>query len=145
MCGEEPDKFDMVAIYPCNAPTIVANQDWWDKDVYQHFPGSGPNITFGYVVNQVYVDDQPAWFAYTCGSPDDKCQVNRPASQWPSSGSVTIDPTVPAYWPFRFGDRTLDPGCYKVLMNREVYNISPPPYPTICLEWAEASNFSVPT
>jgi hypothetical protein len=60
-----------------------------------------------------------------------------------------IDPRVPgAEWAFgevgngREG-RTLEPGCYKVLMNREMDYISPPPYPTICNDWNQAIEFEV--
>ena len=84
------------------------------------------------------------WFTYTCGPPaDGGCQTDQTMA-WPESGSFTIDPSVSgADWAFP-GGRSLAPGCYKVLMNREVYVISPPPYPTICAEWGQAIEFQVP-
>lgn len=90
------------------------------------------------------VNEQYIWFSYTCGGPiDGGCQTDRNYT-WPSSGTLVIDPSVQgADWAFP-GGRNLTAGCYKVLLNREMKFISPPPYPTICAPWGEALTFTVP-
>jgi len=148
MCDQEPLRYDWIGVYPCNAPTMVADQDWWDNTVCQQWSAACglPMEDFGFTEGEVYVDQLYIWFSRTCGSPlDGGCQTD-PTFVWPSSGTVTIDPSIPgADWAFAQGNRTLAPGCYKVLLNREINFISPPPFPTICGPWGEALEFQVPS
>lgn len=138
-CGAEPEPFDWIGIYPCDANTLVADEDWADSVFY-----SGDVFDIGYIEGEEYVNEPAIWFAYTCGSPGDKCQQNREI-EWPTENTVAIDPfTNPdeIKWALK-STTTLAPGCYKAHMNRETI-ISGPPYPTICKEWAEANEFIVP-
>jgi len=148
MCGAQPQESDFVAIYPCDAPTMTADKAWNETvaDYMGNYMGGVGAFDIGYVENQVYVNQNPVWYGYTCGSPGDKCQQD-PNIEWPTSGTVIFDPAVAkavagTHWAFP-GGKSLNPGCYKVLLNRDT-EISPPPYPTICAEWAEASEFTVP-
>ena len=146
LCGSTgPTRYDWVAIYPCDSQNMTADQAWWESEVCrQHQEACGGNFSFGYKENQMYVNGDPVWWSYTCSSPlDGGCQTNS-SYIWPERGSVTIDPTVAgADWAFD-GGRVLAPGCYKVLLNREIDIISPPPYPTICGGWDVAPSFIVP-
>ena len=58
---------------------------------------------------------------------------------------MVLDPTKEGtVWAF-LGGRTLEPGCYKAVLQREMYFISPPPYPDICPQgWEGALEFTVP-
>jgi len=146
MCGQEPLSSDFIGIYPCDAATRVADRKWWATTVCKQFPRACGSFQFGYVEGQTYVAEDYTWFSYTCGSPQDGgCQTEE-GYKWPSSGSVTIDPKAPgAKWAFGQQGRELKKGqCYKVLLNREMYYISPPPYPTICDDWDSALSFTVP-
>lgn len=147
LCGAEVNTRDWIGIYPCDAPTIRLDQQWWTDVVCKQFREScttpfGPE--YGYIEGQTYVNQEAEWFAYTCGDPlDGGCQTDR-TLLWPEQGRVSIDPNVSgARWAFP-GGRSLEPGCYKVLMNRYNYIISPPPYATLCASWDEALTFTVP-
>jgi hypothetical protein len=136
--------YDFIGIYPCDSPTVLVNGTWWQNTVCRQFPAACDGIQFGYEDGQTYPYRQPFWWAYTCGPPQDGGCQTKTSVPFPSSGSFLIDPsTTGAQWAF-IGGRTLLPGCYKVLMNREVYNISPPPYPTFCRPWSQALEFTVP-
>ena len=150
MCGQEPVKSDWIGIYPCDADTFVADLDWWNNTVCQQWReacGRPFDEQYGYVEGEEYVDEPYLWFSRTCGSPEDGGCQTVPTFVWPSSGVVTIDPTIPgANWSFGFDNiRTLEPGCYKAVLQREIDFISPPPYPTICTPWGDALNFTVPS
>jgi len=54
MCNEEPLKSDFIAIYPCDADTFVANQDWWDNKVCQQFPAACGDFKYGYTEGETY-------------------------------------------------------------------------------------------
>lgn len=145
MCGQDPLKSDFVGIYPCDAVTRVADQVWWNDTVCRQFPAScAVPFDYGYEEGETYVNEPYVWFSWTCGSPEDGgCQTNK-TNQWPSSGSVTLDPNLPgANWAF-LGGRSLKPGCYKVILQREMKFISAPPYPSICGPWGDAIEFIVP-
>jgi hypothetical protein len=141
MCGEEPLKSDFIGIYPCDASTTTVTADHFCS----YAPATcGASFDLGYEEGEVYVNQNYLWFAFTCGSPAEYgCQRNH-TMEWPSSGTVTIDPNVAGInWAFRSG-RTLEPGCYKAVLNRDINVISPPPYPTICEPWGDALEFQVP-
>ena len=145
MCGSEPLESDFVGIYPCNETTKIADQDWWDNKVCRQFPAACGEFQFGYEEGKVYVGSLYKWFSWTCGSPlDGGCQTKN-TTVWPDSGTVVLDPTKEGtVWAF-LGGRTLEPGCYKAVLQREMYFISPPPYPDVCPEgWAGAMEFTVP-
>jgi len=151
MCGQEPLKSDFIAIYPCDTVTRIADVDWWNNTVCDQFPAScAVPFDYGYVEGQEYAAELYTWFSWTCGSPLEPfaggCQSDN-STEWPSSGSVVLDPskdgTNATDWAFLKG-RDLEPGCYKVLLNREMKFISPPPYPTICEPWGSALTFTVP-
>jgi hypothetical protein len=139
----------------CDAATVTATTDWWTNKIlpnpgYIGLPGV-PLEYYGYVENQVYVLDQQLWWSYTCGSPLTNCGQSE-ATAWPSMGTVLIDPATSPSWAF-WGhgdgnfDRVLEPGCYRVLLNRELKDaISPPPLPTICpgQPWEDAFTFNIP-
>ena len=135
-CGAEPNAFDWVGVYPCDAEVMTADADW-DEDVFYE------NVfEIGYNEGEVYVNQNPHWLAYTCGSPDDGCQRN-PLMQWPTSGTMVLDPANAFFAPWAFtGGDSIPPGCYKAHLNRETI-ISGPPYPTVCKTWAEANEFVV--
>ena len=123
------------------------DQQWWTDVVCRQFPEScttpfGPQ--YGYTEGEIYVSEEPVWFAYTCGPPaDGGCQTDRNLL-WPGEGRVSINPQV-AGARFAFpGGRALEPGCYKVVQNRYNFIISPPPYATVCNDWNEAATFTVP-
>jgi len=158
LCGAEPTQYDWIGIYPCNATTVTATQQWWADILvnygYIGLPGV-PMEYYGFEEGEVYVRDQPRWFTYTCSSPDgtsvEQCQTVG-TTTWPSSGAVTINSAVAPDWAF-WGDgdmsfdRQLKPGCYKALLNRELTDaLSPPPLPTICegQSWQNALTFQVP-
>ena len=146
MCNEEPIRYDWVGIYPCSARVMTADRAWWQRDVCPSVTLDScddAEFTFGYTEDQVYVDVEATWFGYLCGDAiDGGCQTD-PSWLWQDRGSLKIDPSVGGTdWAFA-GGRTLAPGCYKVLMNRDLTLISPPPYPTICGTWEEATEFWV--
>jgi len=145
MCDEPPLSSDFIGIYPADAETRYADETWWSDTVCRQFPGAcEPAFQFGYEEGMKYVWEGYTWFTWTCGAPEDGGCQTKATTTWPSRGSITIDPNVGgAGWAFP-GGRTLAPGNYKVLMNREMYYISPPPYPTICSSWDEAIEFTVP-
>ena len=155
LCGAQPARWDWIGIYKCDAATVTATEDWWTNRILPN-PGyigmqGVPLEYYGYVEDQVYVLDQQLWWSYTCGSPSTLCGKSN-STAWPSMGTVLIDPaTSPdfAFWGNGEGsfDRVLDPGCYKVLLNRELKDaISPPPLPTICpgQPWLDAFTFNIP-
>jgi len=145
MCGQQPLESDFIGIYPCGASTRVANQDWCNNTVCRQFPKScAEPFDYGYTEGETYVAELYTWFSWTCSSPQDGgCQTSD-TTQWPSSGSVTLDPTESGRnWAF-LGGRSLAPGCYKVILQREMEFISPPPFPSICGPWGQALNFTVP-
>ena len=148
-CEVEPVRYDFIGIYRCDAQTLVGSREWWDNLCSTQLAACG-DFKYGYVENQIYVQGNPIWWTYTCGTPGvSTCQQDLEYT-WPSRGTVTIDPNVAgAEWAFgEFGpgtreSRALEPGCYKVLMNREIDYISAPPYPTICADWGSAVEFQV--
>jgi len=129
MCGEEPLSSDFIGIYPCEADTLVADQTWWNGTVCRQFPAACGGFQFGYNEGEEYVNQIYTWFTYTCGPPEDGgCQTVDEATTWPSKGIIDIDPNNSgANWAYP-GGRTLEPGCYKVQLQREMYFISPPPF-----------------
>jgi len=153
MCEEEPMVADWVGIYRCGAATTIATEEWWNDQLES--PGYFGDLEvsmeyYGFVPGQEYVIDQQLWWSYTCSSPtngEEQCQQSN-STVWPAEGSVTVDPSVAPRWAFwgqAFGG-VLEPGCYKVLLNREVKDgISPPPLPTVCPEqpWQNAFQFEV--
>ena len=147
-CDVPPVRYDFIGVYPCDAPVMEITQEWWDSLCGRQRAACG-EIEYGYEEGQVYVNQMPLWWTYTCGSPGISTCQQDPNAEWPSSGTVIIDPNVAgAEWAFgEMGNlrnrRSLAPGCYKVLMNREMDFISPPPYPTICLDWGSALEFQV--
>ena len=140
MCGDIAERYDFIGIYPCDAPTMIADQEWSDK--VATWNGGVPGFEAGdYVPGNEYVFQNYLWIGYTCGSLDTECQSNQ--MEWPTAGTVVIDPALAGQYPWAFpGGATLAPGCYKAILNREV-TISPPPYPTICADWADAYEFTV--
>jgi len=156
MCGEPPLESDWIGIYPCDAETLVATQEWWDAILLNPGYIGEPGATmedYGFVPGTEYPLAQQAWWSYTCSSPGEgivPCQQLE-TTEWPSQGSVTIDPAMAPQWAF-WGDsmdKTLAPGCYKVLLNRNLprESISPPPIPMVCpgQAWQTANEFTVPS
>ena len=137
LCGAETEAFDWIGIYPCDSETLMADDDWDANVPYESV------FQVGYVQGEVYVNQDPVWFSYTCGSPGDNCQ-QQVGMVWPNSGFLELDPAQAsnAPWAFRGGGTSLAPGCYKALINHETV-ISGPPYPTVCQEWAQAPEFIV--
>ena len=139
LCGAETERYDWIGVYPCDAETVLAD-DAWDASVpYENV------FEVGYREGEVYVNQDPVWFGYTCGSPGDQCQQEEMSMPWPNSGELTLDPAtqaVAAPWAFPSGTTSLAPGCYKTVMHHETV-ISGPPYPTVCQEWVEAPEFYV--
>jgi hypothetical protein len=126
---------------------MIANATWWNNTCTAQLNSCDPELRFqlGYELGQEYVNVFPTMFSYTCGDPKDGGCQTVPNLEWPTRGTVTIDPNVPgAYWAYLYGNRDLAPGCYNVLMAREAV-ISAPPYATICQEWADAKSFQVPS
>ena len=115
----------------------MADDKWNENDVFY-----ANAFDVGYVEQEVYVDEEPAWFTYTCGPPEGKCQ-QQDNVEWPVLGELTVDPAHKdvANWAFRYVDK-LKPGCYKTQLNRATV-ISGPPYPTICEDWVGSSRFYV--
>jgi hypothetical protein len=156
-CGQAtPNEDDWIGIYPCDAPTQVATQEWWDDIVCPQLGATNadgscqlPPSHLGFKIGEAYVDVEPTWFGYTCGPPAvGGCQATLgEAGLWPTEGRYTIDPNDPATaganWAF-LGGRSLEPGCYKAVLNRYMKAISPPPYPTTCAPWVDAVTFNVP-
>ena len=136
LCGAESEQFDWIGVYPCDAETLQADDEWDSSVPYENV------FEVGYVEGEVYVNQDPVWFGYTCGSPGGLCQQD-PSTTWPNSGELVLDPAQEsdAPWAFR-GGTSLEPGCYKTLINHETV-ISGPPYPTVCQAWAEAPEFIV--
>ena len=63
-CGEaNPEAFDWIGIYPCDAETMVADDAWNDYVFYEDV------FNVGFVRDKVYVNEQPVMWSYTCGSP----------------------------------------------------------------------------
>ena len=147
-CDVEPVRYDFIGIYPCDAEVMVGSKEWWDSLCDSQLAACG-DFKYGYEEGQTYVKGNPIWWTYTCGGPGTSTCQQDATAEWPSNGSVTIDPSVTgASWAFggeggADGNRALAPGCYKVLMNREIDYISAPPYPTICADWGEALEFTV--
>ena len=145
MCGAQALESDFVGIYPCDEVTKVGDQDWWNNTVCRQFPAACGEFQFGYEENKTYVGNLYKWFSWTCGSPEEGgCQTNG-STVWPDSGTLVLDPNqAGSNWAF-LGGRTLEPGCYKAILQREMYFISPPPYPDICeAGWGGALEFNVP-
>jgi hypothetical protein len=158
-CGEaEPEVYDFIGIYPCDAPTEVLTQQWYDTIC--DGPGSicdatGPEIPYPqgsnedflgrYVVGDTYVNTAPVMWTYTCGPPGQDgigCPNNAPPQD---KGTIVLDPsklTSAFFWNWEEG-ATLEEGCYKVVMSREENRISPPPQPFICNSWTDSSTFTV--
>ena len=145
LCGARPVESDFVGIYPCDEVTKVADQDWWDNKVCSQFPAACGEFQFGYEKGKVYVGSLYKWFSWTCGSPKEGGCQTQGSTVWPESGTLTLDPNAAgSNWAF-LGGRTLEPGCYKAILQREMYFISPPPYPDICENgWQGALEFYVP-
>jgi len=153
MCEEEPLKSDWVGIYPCDVETMIATQEWWNTVLANPGYIGMKNATmedYGYVEGTEYPKDQQLWWSYTCGSPTDDgpCQQDDSAV-WPSEGSVTVDPNdAPSWAMWRGSSSGLTPGCYKVLLNRDLprESVSPPPIPTVCpgQAWQDAYQFQIP-
>jgi hypothetical protein len=148
-CGvANPDIRDWIGIYPCDAPTRVATQQWWDEVVCVQFRDAcgRPPEEFGFSIGENYVHMNPIWWGYTCGAPEDGgCQLNRSDQGfWPAEGRYVMDPNIPgADWAFQ-GGRTLEPGCYKAVLSRYITIISAPPHPTVCAPWIDTPQFFVP-
>ena len=137
LCGAETKEYDWIGVYPCDAETLMADDNWDAGVPYENV------FEVGYVKGEVYVNQEPIWFTYICGSPGDNCQ-QKDDMEWPSSGTLVLDPaqSANAPWAFRGGGTSLKPGCYKTHINHESV-ISAPPYPTVCQQWAEAPEFYV--
>jgi hypothetical protein len=151
MCGADsgPMQYDFIGIYPCNVSTMNATQEWWNATCNAQATSlvtCDGTFQLGLEEDQVYPNRFPTWLSYTCGSPGvSTCQQDR-TIQWPTNGMVTIDPAVCGSNSWACGgcvaNCELEPGCYKAVLHREM-PISPPPYPYICEDWFESSEFTV--
>ena len=157
LCGEQPLAGDWVGIYPCESNTIVATPEWWASILANPGYIGLPNVPmeyYGFEEGMEYVSDQQLWWSYTCSSPiegnEEQCQQDD-NTVWPSKGTVVIDPAMAPMWAFWgeawVNNRVLEPGCYKVLLSRDLTDaLSPPPLPTICpnLTFEDTFEFQVP-
>lgn len=157
LCGAEPQLYDWIGLYKCDSETVTATKEWWAGILVNPGYIGLPNVTmeyYGFVEGQVYVRAPQILWTYTCGIGGSVagtgCHTD-PTTQWPSSGTILLDPaTIPDWQKWGNGQNFdgLQPGqCYKALLVRELKNaISPPPLPTVCpgQPWLDAFSFTVP-
>ena len=151
---EEPREDDFLAVYPCDADELLlADQDWFDATCESPQLALTPYcqqylLELGFVEGEIYNMDPMKLQSFTCGNPGNPCSNSNVNTIWPTEGQVEINPSMrsEARWAFPLsGPAGLQPGCYKVLMQRDVSKaISAPPHPTICKDWYNANEFIVP-